>query len=338
MIFYLGFFGAGKTKGSTTYWAAVLDARTLRLVEQLTSESVGTNAGIGMFYGLFVVSDTSGSAQEDVVRHIVETMAATRPTGPVRVAFLAVEPIATPEQVATEAQKRELAKPQWATDRYPAFVAAAPPLEGQALIYLYRPVSGGFDFLTMAFHAGPADQGRLVARLYSGGYFPFYVPAGDISLRAEPWFDDRLPAPITVSAAAGITYYLRGGTKHSFLHGASPEVALADAEGAIAELQNLRLMPAARDHDLAAERRAGLGDVLAQIHLGEISRTGVTYADGHSRPQDYLAAYKWSLISKNSAGRKKLAAELTPEQIAEAEKQAREWQDAFDERGAAGQD
>jgi hypothetical protein len=136
-VFYLGFFGLGKTREATTYWAAVLDARQLQLVEQLQSESVGTDAGVGLFYGLFVVSDTSGSARKDVVRHIVETIATARPTGPVRVAFTAVEPIPTAEQLEREAQKRDLATPQWAPQRYPTFVAAPPPPEGQALIYLY---------------------------------------------------------------------------------------------------------------------------------------------------------------------------------------------------------
>ena len=138
-VFYLGFFGLGKTTGSTTYWAAVLDARQLQMIEQLTSVSVGTDAGVGLFYGLFVVSDTGGSARKDVVRHIVETIATARPTGPVRVAFTAVEPIPTAEQLEKQAQMRDLATPLWAPQRYPEFVAASPPPEGQALIYLYRP-------------------------------------------------------------------------------------------------------------------------------------------------------------------------------------------------------
>jgi hypothetical protein len=325
MLFYLGFFGLGKGKTSTTYWTAVLDAKTLTLVEQLRSESVGTDAGIGLFYGLFVVSDTSGSAQTDAVRHIVETMAATRPAGPLRVAFLAVEPIATPAQLEAEAEKRDLAKPQWAADRYPKFVTAASPPEGQALVYLYRPERDGLDFMTMDFQAGATDSGALISRLYTGGYYPLVVPAGDLTVRVRPWFNEKLPAPVTLHLDAGAILYLRGGTDRSFWHGTSPTLSLVEADKAAGELVNCRLMPPAREHDIEAERRAELGDLLAQYHVLELKRTGVTYADGQSLPPDYPAAYKWSLITKNSAGRKELAARLTPEQIAEAEKQAAEW-------------
>jgi hypothetical protein len=92
MTFYMGFVGLAKSKTSTSYWAAVIDVQQLQLVEQLTSEAVGTDAGIGLFYGLFVVSDTGGSAQRAVIRHIVDTIARVKPTGPVRVVFLADEP------------------------------------------------------------------------------------------------------------------------------------------------------------------------------------------------------------------------------------------------------
>jgi hypothetical protein len=42
MVFYGGFYGLRKSKDSTTNWAAVIDLRELRLVEQLTSNSTGT--------------------------------------------------------------------------------------------------------------------------------------------------------------------------------------------------------------------------------------------------------------------------------------------------------
>ena len=281
MIFYLGFFGLGKARGSTTYWAAVLDARTLKLVEQLTSESVGTDAAVGLFYGLFVVSDTSGSARQDVVSHVVDTLAAARPAGPVRVAFLAVEPIATAEQVEAEAQKRDLARPQWAPDRYPKFVAAPPPAAGQALVYLYRPGRSELPFMTMDLHAGAAGPGAAITRLYDEGYFPFYAPAGDLTVRVQPWFGDQRPDPVVLRVDSGATYYLRGGTDLSFWHGTSPRLDLVATDQRPAELENCRLMPSAREHDREARRRAELGDTLAQIHVREISQTGVTYADGN---------------------------------------------------------
>jgi len=323
MLAYIGFFGLAKSKGSTTYWTAVLDARTLTLIEQLKSESVGTDVGIGYMYGLFVVSDTGGSARKDVVRHIVQTMAATRPTGPLRVAFLAVEPIPTPEEAAAEAQKRDLATPQWAAERYPAFVPATPPPEGQALIYVYRPERGP-EGTRMDFVAGPPDTGATVSRLHGAGYFPFYVPAGDVTLRPMSW-KTVSAAPVTLSAAAGGTYFVRGHTDSSLKHGLTPKAARADAERALVELQNCRLMPSARGYDIEAERRAELGDRIAAIDVWSLKTTGVTYADGQSVPADYPAAYKWSLIAQIRTGRKELEARLTPEQIAEAKQQAAEW-------------
>jgi hypothetical protein len=328
-VFYLGFFGLGKTREATTYWAAVLDARQLQLVEQLESESVGTDAGVGLFYGLFVVSDTSGSARKDVVRHIVETIATARPTGPVRVAFTAVEPIPTAEQLEREAQKRDLATPQWAPQRYPTFVAAPPPPEGQALIYLYWPDASELAFLTMDFYHGAPGSEAYISRLFNGGYFPFYAPAGEPTVGIQRWFK-KTAAPVTLHVEAGGTYYVRGGTEHSFWHGTSPTLVLGDAGKARAGLEKCRLMPAAREHDLEVARRAELGDRFAQLQIGTLHATGVNYADGQPLPLDYVEAYKWSLISKNSFYRKSLAKKMETTQIAEGEERARQWQAAFE--------
>jgi len=332
MLFILGFFGLGKVQGSTTYWATVLDARTLTLVDQLTSRSVGTDAGIGLVYGLFVLSDTSGSARKDLVSHLVETMATARPSGPLRVAFLAVEPIPTAEQIEAEAEKRDLATPQWAPDRYPKYVAAPRPAEGYGLVYLYWPDSVGLDFMTMDLHTGAVDPGTVITRLYGGGYYPFQAPAGELTVRVQPWFSDRQPAPVTVQVEPGVTYYLQGATNHSFWRGLEPTLRLIRADQAPAELESCRLMPSAREHDIEAERRAERGDTVAQIHLGEISRTGVLYADGGSRPPDYVSAYKWSLVTRSRFGRDALATKLTPAQIAEAEEQARQLEQALGRR------
>ncbi len=116
MFIYIGFYGLGKSKKSTTYWAAVIDLRKLQLVEQLTSQAMGTDAGAGLFYGLFVVSDTNGSARNDVTRHIVETIVGAQPAGPIRVVFVSDEPIPTAEDVAKaeeEAARLKRLPPRW---------------------------------------------------------------------------------------------------------------------------------------------------------------------------------------------------------------------------------
>jgi len=81
--------------------------------------------------------------------------------------------------------------------------------------------------------------------------------------------------------------------------------------------------------DNAARLRplAKQGDASAQYKLG------LMYAEGRGVPQDYLQAHKWfnlsaarSLAKRNVAvSMRELVAILTPAQIAEAQKLAREW-------------
>ena len=72
------------------------------------------------------------------------------------------------------------------------------------------------------------------------------------------------------------------------------------------------------------------GDALAQYHLG------LMYAKGYGVPQDHIEAHKWFTLAAASStskpnrdraveARDKLAARMTPTQIAEAQKLAREW-------------
>jgi len=85
---YIGFAGAKRTKGSTSYRAWVVDLRELRLMDQFTAESTGNDVGVGLFYGLFIVSDTNGSARKELVRQLGAQLEQLRPTGSVRVVFL----------------------------------------------------------------------------------------------------------------------------------------------------------------------------------------------------------------------------------------------------------
>ena len=89
---------------------------------------------------------------------------------------------------------------------------------------------------------------------------------------------------------------------------------------------------AARWTRLAADQ----GHALAQLSLGDM------YAYGRGVPQDYVEAHKWvNLAASRATGaaqkryserRDTLAKQMTPAQIAEAQKLAREWQVAFDAR------
>lgn len=76
-------------------------------------------------------------------------------------------------------------------------------------------------------------------------------------------------------------------------------------------------------------KAADQGDHSAQFILGQY------YADGHGLPQDLVQAYMWTNLAASlpssgpqwwySCGRDEIAAKMTPQQIAEAERMTREW-------------
>jgi TPR repeat protein len=84
-------------------------------------------------------------------------------------------------------------------------------------------------------------------------------------------------------------------------------------------------------------KAADQGDADTQVHLGAM------YYLGQGVPKDYVEAHKWRNLaaSRASAERQKEYAEdsdavakaMTPAQIAEAQKLAREWVAAFEQRG-----
>ena len=65
------------------------------------------------------------------------------------------------------------------------------------------------------------------------------------------------------------------------------------------------------------------GNVIAQ------NEVGIMYAKGEGLPQDYVQAHMWFSLSAAQDGdtnnREIIAAKMTPAQIAEAQKLAREW-------------
>jgi len=86
------------------------------------------------------------------------------------------------------------------------------------------------------------------------------------------------------------------------------------------------------------QKAAEQGDAAGQQLLG------VAYYKGAGVPQDYVEAHKWANLAAGRATgetretsakqRDLVAAELTPAQIAEAQKLAREWQEQFEKRKA----
>jgi hypothetical protein len=335
VILYLGFFGATRQESSSTYWAAVIDARQLQVLGQLTSESRGTDSGVGLFYGLFIVSDTSGSARDNAARQVAATLAGARPSGPARVAFVAVEPIATAEEIAAQARRRERARERmrtpWSLEGYPAFVPASPPA-GQALIYLYRPDKTLGSFHRMDVRAGPIDAPTQVAAVWSGGYFPWHLPPGAVRLAARPWLATDPQSTVTLNVEAGNTYYVKGTVTTGWK---SPHVGLelVDPEKGRSQVRKCRLLPDARGTDAETLRRAEAGNAWSQIELAELHASGARYADGSALLPDGVEAYKWLTIAATDkaargvalSSRATIAARLSAEQITEAEQRARLW-------------
>jgi uncharacterized protein len=73
-------------------------------------------------------------------------------------------------------------------------------------------------------------------------------------------------------------------------------------------------------------RAADQGNPLGQHFLGDM------YVNGHGVPQDYVLAHMWfnlaaatGIVDGAAADRDMVAAKMTPAQIAEAQKLAREW-------------
>ena len=85
-------------------------------------------------------------------------------------------------------------------------------------------------------------------------------------------------------------------------------------------------------------KAADQGHVPAQVTLG------VMYANGEGVPQDYVEAHKWRNIAASritgdeqkryAETRDALAKQMTPAQLAEAQKRAADWQAAFEKRQA----
>ena len=76
-------------------------------------------------------------------------------------------------------------------------------------------------------------------------------------------------------------------------------------------------------------------NAIAQLALGRL------YVSGQGVPQDYVLAHKWLNLAAAQGGTQRdiavkgrdlVDSEMTPEQIAEAQRLAREWMAAFEKR------
>ena len=344
MVLYLGFFGAMQQHYTNSYWTTVIDARRLQVLGQATAESRGTMSGIGAFYGLFIVGDSDGSARVAAIRHVAARLAAARPSGAARVAFLAVEPIPTAEELAAQARREErervLRGTRWSMD-FPSFAAMAAPPAGQALVYVYRPDTRRVPPPSiLEVTSGAADAAGRVASIRAAGYHGFYAPAGELRITVASGSSSGAKQSITLMARSGETYFVRATVAAHLLGANAVQVAIVDAGRGLRELQRCRRMPSAREYDLETQRRADYGSDLAQLELSVLLRTGSRYADGTALAADPVAAYMWLEIARQRASaptarliardQRALAGQLDAAQLAEAIRRARLWLDAAD--------
>ena len=335
--------GLEQKRYSTTHWAAVIDMRRQRLIEQLSSTSVGTEAGVWLFYGIFVAGDTGAGAKKGIVRHVVQTIASDRPEGELRVAFVASRHLPSAEESdrldEEDAIRRDGSMRAWALRDRPRFAAAPPPAIGQALVYVYdeHPASTRISGVPANLYIETADAKIDITQMHDGGYVTFYAPAGPLALSLEWaykfsrfWRD----AALTVDLREGETYYIRAEGPRGLLH---VGLSAVDASEARTALEDRVLLPSAREVNAQLLRRASLpGNIDEQLQVGWLYARGARYADGQSVAPDDVEAYKWFRIVEaveqmpkaSTGGRKLVAARMDSAQIAEAERRAADWRQA----------
>lgn len=341
---YIGFYGATKSTEVTRYWAALIDLRTMQLVEQLTTTATGTDAGVGLFYGVFVASDTGGSAQKGVVRNLAKTLAEGKHDGPIRVVMLARERLVTEVERKAEAhavamRERGSFPSEFNTAAaYPAFSEPAPPRTGEGLVYFYRPYDqfGSLYPVVVMTRAGASEY--QLALIWSGGYFPYPAAAGPLPL----WIAGKPQEAVTLDVEPGQTYYLRFDMAFwKWDTSAAGRFSQVDSAKGRSEVRLCRQLPSVGE-DLEIRRaRAEDGYAFDQLRLAQHYESGLSYAPDSSLPRDPVAAYMWytiiittetvtdSLRILASRQRDRLAGALSNAQIAEATQRAVAWQAAF---------
>jgi hypothetical protein len=336
----LGFFGLGQSTTTSMYWAALVELETMRLVKQLTATATGTDRGIGLFYGLFIESDTRGGAEQALVRRVIEDIAAERPSGPVRAILLAVEPIRTAEDLAADESRIRQTQAFDASSivAYPPFSEPAAPGPEEGLIYVYRP----FDIMGSALPLTMRNRTQAgefeITRLWSGGYVPFRVPAGTVLL----WAEGDPSRTVTLDVESGGVYYVRATYRIALSSQIPSRLEVVEATRGRPQVIQCRLVPATAEYVAQTHAAAEQGFTAKQLELADLYARGVAFGPGVGLPQDDVAAYQWySIVLAASYTRKEwrsaagtarhaVATRMDSEQIARAAALAVEWQAAFD--------
>lgn len=94
----------------------------------------------------------------------------------------------------------------------PKFVSVETPSEGEAIVYIYKPLTYGKSiYLILA-------NGEPVTKLMRGGYFIYHTPPGELKIAADKQarigellevFDIEPDKKITLLVEAGMRYYVK---------------------------------------------------------------------------------------------------------------------------------
>jgi hypothetical protein len=91
MGIYLGFFGLMKDDETAELSALVIDLRTMQPVTVVTTTTKGSDFGVGLFYGLFIIADMEKSVLRGLSRDIALVLTEIGAGKPLRVAVMAAE-------------------------------------------------------------------------------------------------------------------------------------------------------------------------------------------------------------------------------------------------------
>jgi len=340
-----GLIGAMRTRASTRYSAAVIDLQTRTMVEQLTTTSTGTDAGVGFIYGVFISSNTAKSARQGVLRNIAATLNAARPAGPIRVVLLAREPLLSEQDIAAQIWASEMLMrrsppyPYQHAAEHPRFSEPPPLQSGAARIVLYRSQPPGPYHQALAIMTrSPAGDYELV-RFWDEGYYVHDVSPGDVTL----WIPGQPQGPLTLHLQARETRYVQNRWSAGW-RATRGELEVVDPGKGRSAVMLCRQTPTTREILTLRQTRAEAGYVFDQLELADFHASGVAYAPGESLPRDVEEAFKWYAVilstdgvidwvrERATRGRDALAAAMTSEQIAAGNRRAAAWHASFHDR------
>ncbi len=147
------------------------------------------------------------------------------------------------------------------------------------------------DISPIIIHAVSNGSDTEITQVLSGGYYPYYLPPGELSLSAEANhklmsdFSGKLgeinttSSSVVIDVKPGETYYVKGSYKFD-LPRPTPQLSIVDKIQGIGEVKKCRLLPSSQVTYLQTRDLAERGDTVRQNELAMLYMTGVNYSGG----------------------------------------------------------